>query len=133
MFSVGDVGYLDPEGWLFLTERKPDIIISGGVNIYPAEIEFVLLSHPEVADVGVIGVPHEDMGEEVKAIIQLPPGKEGDDALRDELLALCAEQLAPFKRPRTVDFVDQLPRTETGKLQRRVLREEYWQGYARKM
>jgi long-chain acyl-CoA synthetase len=133
MFSVGDVGYLDTEGWLFLTERKPDIIISGGVNIYPAEIEFVLLSHPEVADVGVIGVPHKDMGEEVKAIIQLPPGKEGDDALRDELLALCAEQLAPFKRPRTVDFVDQLPRTETGKLQRRVLREKYWQGYARKM
>jgi long-chain acyl-CoA synthetase len=133
MFSVGDVGYLDPEGWLFLTERKPDIIISGGVNIYPAEIEFVLLSHPGVDDVGVIGVPHEDMGEQVKAIVQLKPDREGGDAVRDELFALCAERLAPYKCPRSIDFVEQLPRTETGKLQRRVLREKYWKGYARKM
>jgi long-chain acyl-CoA synthetase len=133
MFSVGDIGYLDDEGWLFLTERKPDIIIAGGVNIYPAEIEFVLLSHPAVADAGVIGVPDEDMGEQVKAVIQLRQGGIGGDALTEELLQLCAERLAPFKRPRTIDFVDQLPRTETGKLQRRVLRDPYWEGQTRRM
>jgi long-chain acyl-CoA synthetase len=128
--TVGDVGYLDSDGYLFLTDRKAHMIISGGVNIYPQETENLLVTHPKVLDAAVIGVPNEDLGEEVKAVVQPVDGVAGDEALERELIAFCREHLAHFKCPRTVDFVDELPRLPTGKLYKGVLREQYWGDHA---
>ena len=127
-FTVGDMGYLDEDGYLFLCDRKADMIISGGANIYPAEIESVLLSHPKVADAAVFGIPNEDWGEEVKAVIEPAPGAVGDDHLAEDILGFCAGRLARFKTPRSIDFIDEMPRDPTGKLLKRRLREPYWQG-----
>lgn len=124
--SLGDVGYVDDEGFLFLTDRKAFMIIAGGVNIYPQEIEDCLIMHPKVADVAVFGVPNEDLGEEVKAVVQPAEGQEGGDALATELLAYAKEHIAGFKVPRSMDFRDELPRLPTGKLYKRILRDEYW-------
>ena len=124
--TVGDVGYLDEDGYLFLTDRKAHMIISGGVNIYPQETENLLVTYPSVLDAAVIGVPNEDLGEEVKAVVQLVDGVYGDEALERALIAFCREHLAHFKCPRSVDFVDELPRLPTGKLYKGVLREQYW-------
>jgi len=133
LFTVGDIGYLDDDGWLFLCDRKADMIIAGGVNIYPAEIEATLLEHPKVGDAAVFGVPDEDMGEAVKAVVQPAAGVTGGADLEAELIAFCRERLAPFKCPRTVDFRDELPRYPTGKLFKRLLRDEYWQGADRRI
>jgi long-chain acyl-CoA synthetase len=125
-FTVGDVGYLDEDGYLFLSGRSTELIIAGGVNIYPAEVEGCLAAHPAVADVGVIGVPNQEWGEEVKAVVKLRDGVEPSAELADQLIAHCRDSLARFKVPRTVDFRATLPRTDTGKLHKRLLREEYW-------
>ncbi len=124
--TLGDMGYLDEDGFLFLTDRKAYMIISGGVNIYPQEIEDCLVTQELVADAAVFGVPNEDMGEEVKAVVQLMPGIEESDATRDALLAHCREHLAGFKMPRSIDFEAELPRLPTGKLYKRLLRDKYW-------
>jgi long-chain acyl-CoA synthetase len=124
--TVGDVGYLDEEGYLFLTDRRTHMIISGGVNIYPQETENLLITHPKVMDAAVIGVPDDDLGESVKAVVQPMPDVEPDEELERELIAFCRENLAHFKCPRTVDFDDELPRLPTGKLYKRLLRERYW-------
>ncbi|HUR76809.1 MAG TPA: AMP-binding protein [Acidimicrobiales bacterium] len=124
-FTLGDVGYLDEDRWLFLTDRSANLIISGGVNIYPAEVDAVLLEHPAVADVAVIGVPNDDMGEEVKAVVELRDGHAASDALAAEMIAFVRDRIAHFKCPRTVDFVDRLPREDNGKIYKRRLREEY--------
>jgi long-chain acyl-CoA synthetase len=118
---------------LFLSDRKADMIISGGVNIYPAEIENVLATHPKVADVGVIGVPNEEWGEEVKALVELNEGVEPSEAVIAELGEWCRERLAGFKIPRSIEFREQLPRTDTGKLLKRELREPYWAGRERRI
>jgi long-chain acyl-CoA synthetase len=130
-FTVGDAGYLDEDGWLFLCDRKSDMIISGGVNIYPAEIESVLLTHPKVGDAAVFGIPDDDWGEQVKAVIEPADGVAGDDELAAELLAFAGERLARYKLPKTVDFVDELPRDPNGKLYKRKLRDPYWEGRER--
>jgi long-chain acyl-CoA synthetase len=126
MTTVGDVGYLDDDGYLFLTDRRTFMIISGGVNIYPQECENLLITHPKVADAAVFGVPNEDLGEEVKAVVQPIPGVEGGPALEAELIGFCREHLAHLKCPRTIDFDAELPRLPTGKLYKRVLRDRYW-------
>jgi long-chain acyl-CoA synthetase len=133
LFTTGDVGWLDAEGYLFLTDRKIDMIISGGVNIYPAEIESVLAAHPAVQDVAVIGVPNAEFGEEVKAIVQPTPGHAPDDALREDLSAHCRAALAGYKVPKSIEFRSDLPRTATGKLQKRLLRDAYWVGQERRI
>ena len=122
MTTVGDVGYVDEDGFLYLTDRKTFMIISGGVNIYPQECEDLLITHPKVEDAAVFGVPNVDLGEEVKAVIQTVPGQKGDDALSDELLAYLAEHLSRQKIPRSIDYIDEMPRLPTGKLYKRVLR-----------
>ncbi|GAA0479984.1 acyl-CoA synthetase [Streptomyces sp. NPDC046215] len=124
-FTVGDLGFLDEDGYLFLRDRKIDLIISGGVNIYPAEIESVLLAHPAVADAAVFGVPHEDWGEEVKAVVEPAAGHPPGPRLATELLAHCAGHLAGFKCPRSVEFTAAMPRDPNGKLYKRRLRERY--------
>ncbi len=124
--EIGDVGYLDEEGFLFLTDRATFMIISGGVNIYPQEIENELIVHPKVADVAVIGVPNEDFGEEVKAIVQPAEGVAPDDALTTELLAYAGERLAKYKCPRSINYEAELPRLPTGKLYKRLLKDRYW-------
>jgi long-chain acyl-CoA synthetase len=124
-FTLGDLGYMDDEGFLFLTDRSTNLIISGGVNIYPAEIDALLLEHPAVGDVATIGVPNEEWGEEVKAVVQPAEGIEPSDELAAELLAFCRERLAHFKCPRSIDFTAQLPREDTGKIYKRVLRDQY--------
>ena len=139
-YTMGDVGYLDGDGYLYLTDRSADLIISGGVNIYPAEVEGELLAHPAVADAAVIGVPDDEWGEVVVAVVELRPGTPaspgtdgsggsggsgGSDALAAELIEHCRARLAHFKCPRRVDFVDRLPRTDSGKLYKRRLREDY--------
>jgi long-chain acyl-CoA synthetase len=121
--TVGDMGYLDADKYLYLVDRKIDMVISGGVNIYPAEIESVLYEHPAVLDVAVIGVPNEDWGEELKAVVQLQPGATASAA---DLVDFCVHRLADYKRPRSVDFVDELPRNPSGKLLKRELRQRYW-------
>jgi acyl-CoA synthetase (AMP-forming)/AMP-acid ligase II len=129
-FSVGDIAYRDSEGYYFICDRKIDMIISGGVNIYPAEIEAVLSAHPAVLDVAVIGVPDAHWGESVKAVVSLRPGA---NATQAELIAYCAERLADYKKPRSVDFLDELPRNPAGKLLKRNIREAYWKGQERKI
>jgi fatty-acyl-CoA synthase len=127
--TLGDIGYLDEDGYLYLTDRQVNMIISGGVNIYPQEAENVLAGHPAVADVAVFGVPDAEMGEAVKAVVQLTDSAvEGED-LEAELIAYCRSELATYKCPRTVDFVDELPRDPNGKLYKRLLRDRYWQGH----
>ncbi len=130
-FTVGDVGLIDEDGYLFLRDRKIDMIISGGANIYPAEIENVLLSHPKVGDAAVFGIPHEDWGEEVKAVIEPAEGVEGNDELAAEILAFCADKLAKFKTPKSIDFTTEMPRDPNGKLYKRKLRDPYWEGVQR--
>lgn len=124
--TLGDVGYVDAEGFLYLTDRKAYMIISGGVNIYPQETEDVLITHPAVADVAVFGVPNEEMGEEVKAVVQPHDMAQAGDALAAELIAFCRRHLSPIKCPRSIDFEAELPRTPTGKLVKRHLRDRYW-------
>ncbi|MET0335881.1 MAG: AMP-binding protein [Rhizobacter sp.] len=124
-YTLGDMGYLDDDGFLFLTDRSAHLIISGGVNIYPAEVEAVLLNHPAVADVGVIGVPNEEWGEEVKGVLMLHPGHAPTPEMALELIEHCRQQLAHFKCPRSIDFVDELPRHDNGKLYKQKLREAY--------
>jgi len=130
-FTVGDVGYLNADGYLFLCDRKIDMIISGGVNIYPSEIEAELLTHPKVADAAVFGIPHDDWGEAVKAVIEPAPGAVPDAALADEILAFCTERMAKYKCPRSIDFVAAMPRDPNGKLYKRKLRDPYWAGRQR--
>jgi acyl-CoA synthetase (AMP-forming)/AMP-acid ligase II len=132
--TLGDVGYLDADGFLYLTDRKAYMIISGGVNIYPQEAENVLVTHPKVVDVAVFGVPNDDFGEEVKAVVQpveMPADEAAADALAKELIAFCRSQLADVKCPRTIDFRTELPRHPTGKLYKRLLKDEYWQAAGR--
>ncbi|MGH3646702.1 MAG: acyl-CoA synthetase [Micromonosporaceae bacterium] len=128
LFTLGDVGYLDEDGYLYLCDRKSDMIISGGVNIYPAEIEAELACHPKVADVAVFGVPHDDWGEEIKAVVQPVAGVSAGPSLTDELLAYAGSRLARFKLPRSIDYRDELPRDPNGKLYKRRLRDPYWAG-----
>jgi fatty-acyl-CoA synthase len=124
--ALGDVGYVDDEGYLYLTDRKAFMIISGGVNIYPQEIEDCLIMHPKVADVAVFGVPNEEMGEEVKAVVQPVAGVEASPDLARELLDYAREHIAHYKVPRSLDFEPELPRLPTGKLYKRLLRDRYW-------
>jgi long-chain acyl-CoA synthetase len=126
MSTVGDVGYVDKDGYLYLTDRATFMIISGGVNIYPQECENLLITHPKIADAAVFGVPNEDLGEEVKAVVQPMPGVEAGPALADELILFCSQSLSRQKVPRSIDFADQLPRLPTGKLYKRLLRDRYW-------
>jgi long-chain acyl-CoA synthetase len=126
MSTVGDVGYVDDDGYLYLTDRATFMIISGGVNIYPQECENLLITHPKVADAAVFGVPNEDLGEEVKAAIQLMPGVAPEQATAEELIAFCAAHLSRQKCPRSIDFEAELPRLPTGKLYKRLLRDRYW-------
>jgi len=130
-FTVGDVGELDEDGWLFLRDRKIDMIISGGANIYPSEIESVLLTHPKIGDAAVFGIPHEDWGEEVKAVVEPAPGVEPGPELEAEILEFCAGRLARFKTPRSIDFTTEMPRDPNGKLYKRKLRDPYWKGRER--
>ena len=124
--KLGDVGYVDEDGFLYLTDRESFMIISGGVNIYPQEIEDRIVMHPKVTDVAVFGVPNPDFGEEVKAVVQPAPGVETGVALEEEIIAYAKEHLAHYKAPRSVDFQDELPRLETGKLYKRILKDAYW-------
>jgi long-chain acyl-CoA synthetase len=127
-FTVGDIGELNDEGYLFLRDRKADMIISGGANIYPAEIEAELIQHPSILDVAVFGIPHADWGEEIKAVIQVAEGVEAGDHLTAEILAWCESRLARMKTPKSIDYADELPRDPNGKLYKRKLRDPYWEG-----
>ena len=131
--TLGDVGYLDADGFVFLTDRKAYMIISGGVNIYPQEAENVLVLHPQVADAAVFGVPNEEFGEEVKAVVQLIDMAEAGPDLERALIAYCKEHLAAFKCPRSIDFMEELPRHPTGKLYKRLLKDPYWEGHSGKI
>ena len=124
--TLGDVGYTDKDGYLYLTDRKAFMIISGGVNVYPQEAENVLINHPKVADVAVIGVPNEDFGEEVKAVVQPMNWADATPALAEDLVAYCKQHLSAIKCPRSVDFERELPRHPTGKLYKRLIRDRYW-------
>ncbi|WP_372796679.1 AMP-binding protein [Litorivivens sp.] len=126
-YTAGDIGYLDEDGYLFLTGRSAETIISGGVNIYPQEIDDVLVRHRAVADAACVGVPHPEWGEEVKALVQLQAGYTGTDALSAELIEHCEAALARQKVPRSVEYLEALPRSEAGKVYRKALRERYWQ------
>ncbi len=132
-FSMGDVGYFDEDDYLFLTGRNAETIISGGVNIYPQEIDNELVKHPAVADSATVGVPHDEWGEQVRAVILLNDGHAPSEALADEILAFAKANLASFKVPRGVDFVSALPRSEAGKIQRGKVRAPYWEGRARQI
>ena len=129
-FTVGDIGYLDADGYLFLCDRKTDLIISRGcANIYPAEIEGVLLAHPNVGDAAVFGIPDEDWGEQVKAVVEPSGDVTAGPELAADLLAFCAGRLAAFKTPRSIDFIEEMPRDPNGKLYKRKLRDPYWAGH----
>ena len=132
-FTVGDIGVMDEDGFLFLRDRKSHMIISGGVNIYPAEIENALLGHPKVADAAVFGIPHPDWGEELKTVIEPVDDAVPGDELAADILAYCTEKLAKFKLPRSIDFVEELPRDPNGKLYKRKLRDHYWEGHEAKI
>jgi long-chain acyl-CoA synthetase len=129
MFTVGDIGYLDADGYLYLCDRKSDMIITGGVNVYPAEIESELACHPAVGDVAVFGIPHPDWGEEIKAVVQPAEGITPGPELTGELLDFLAGRIARFKLPATIDYVAELPRESNGKLYKRRLRDPYWAGH----
>lgn len=124
--ALGDVGYLDEEGYLYLTDRKSFMIVSGGVNIYPQEIENALILHPAVLDIAVFGVPNEDFGEEVKAVVQVAPDFDESDELKDDLLEYARTKLANYMVPRSIDYINEMPRLPTGKLYKRLLRDRYW-------
>jgi long-chain acyl-CoA synthetase len=124
--TMGDIGRVDEEGFLYLSDRKHFMIISGGVNIYPQEVEDLLITHPEVADVAVFGVPNEDFGEEVKAVVQPANWSRAGKEFEAELMQWCRERLADVKCPRSVDFEKELPRAETGKLYKKDLKARYW-------
>jgi len=123
--TLGDMGYLDEEGYLYLCDRKNDMIIVNGVNVYPVEAEHTLVTHPKVADAAVFGLPDDESGERIHAVVQLAGGAAGDDALARELIDYCRERIAHIKCPKTLDFRSQLPRHETGKLYKRLLKAEY--------
>ncbi|MDE0758298.1 MAG: AMP-binding protein, partial [Pseudomonadales bacterium] len=124
--TLGDVGYMDEEGYLYLTDRKSFMIISGGVNIYPQETENLLVTHPKVMDVAVFGVPNEDFGEEVKAIVQPIDWDHAGEALAAELIEFCRDNISHLKCPKSVEFERELPRHPTGKLYKRLLKDRYW-------
>ena len=126
MSTVGDVGYVDEDGYVYLTDRRTFTVISGGVNIYPQECENLLITHPKVADAAVFGVPNDDLGEEVKAVVQPMPSVRPNAGFSEELIAFCRQHLAHIKCPRSIDFEDELPRLPTGKLYKRLLRDRYW-------
>jgi long-chain acyl-CoA synthetase len=126
MITLGDVGLLDEDGFLFLRDRKIDMIISGGVNIYPAEVEAALLADPDIADAVVIGVPDDEWGEQVKAIVELRPGVAPGETTEAAIIGRCRDRIARFKCPRNVDFVDSLPRLPNGKVEKRRIRDQYW-------
>lgn len=126
--TLGDMGYFDEDGYLFLTGRTAELIISGGVNIYPQEVDSGVMQHPAVYDVCTIGIPNDEWGEEVKSVIQLNPGFEAGDELAAELIEFARAKVANYKCPKSIDFVADLPRLPTGKIQRRIVREPYWQG-----
>lgn len=128
-YTMGDQGYFDEDNYLFLTGRSSELIISGGVNIYPAEVDGVLLMHPSVKDAAAVGVPNEEFGEEVKAVVELKPGYDASNELTAELIAFCKEKLASYKCPKTVDYVETLPRSDAGKVYRKKVREGYWLGH----
>lgn len=130
-FTLGDMGHFDEDGFLFLTGRSAELIIAGGVNIYPVEIDEALIQHPAIADAAAIGVPNEDWGEEIKAVVELKPGHAPDEATRASILDFARERLPGFQRPRTVDFVDELPRSPAGKVLRQQVRDRYWKGRSR--
>ena len=132
-FTVGDVGWLDAEGDLFLADRKIDMIISGGVNVYPAEVEAALLDHPEVADVAVFGIPNKDMGEEIKCVVELMDGYEAGDDIADRIRAYYQDKMAKQKWPHSIDFTTEMPRDPNGKLYKRKLRDPYWEGHEGKI
>ena len=132
-FTMGDVGYFDEDDYLFLTGRSAETIISGGVNIYPQEVDNELVKHDAVADSATVGIPHDEWGEQVKAVILLKPGHAPSDALADEILAFARASLPAFKVPRSLDFVSALPRSEAGKIQRNKVRAPYWEGRARQI
>jgi len=132
-FTVGDIGYLNEEGYLFLCDRKIDMIISGGANIYPAEIENVLILHEKVADCAVFGVPNDEWGEEIKAVVQPAEGVGSDDATTQEIMDFLASRIAKMKLPRSIDYLDALPRDPNGKLFKRRLRDPYWEGRQRQV
>jgi long-chain acyl-CoA synthetase len=133
VFTIGDVGTVDEDGFVLLADRRSNTIISGGVNIYPVEVEQVLQEHPAVADVGVFGIPDDEWGEQVKAAVELRPELEASAELEAEILAFAREHLAAYKVPRSIDFEDALPRDVTGKLYTRRLRDPYWVGRAAKI
>jgi fatty-acyl-CoA synthase len=124
--ALGDVGYVDEEGYLYLTDRQAFMIISGGVNIYPQAIEDALITHPKVHDVAVFGVPDPDMGEAVKAVVEPAPGLQPDDELAGELMEFARSKLAHYMAPRSIDFIAEMPRLPTGKLYKRLLKDTYW-------
>jgi acyl-CoA synthetase (AMP-forming)/AMP-acid ligase II len=124
--TIGDVGFVDEDGYLYLTDRKSYMIISGGVNVYPQECENVLVMHPRVADAAVFGVPDEEMGEQVKAVVQLIDPADAVPDMAGELITYCRERLSPIKCPKSIDFIEALPRHATGKLYKRLLRDQYW-------
>ena len=128
-FTLGDMGYFDEDGYLFLTGRTAELIISGGVNIYPQEVDSRMMQHPAVQDVCTIGVPNAEWGEEVKSVVQLKPDSVASEDLAEQLIAFTREHIAGYKCPKTVDFVADLPRLPTGKIQRRIVREPYWAGH----
>ena len=130
-FTVGDVGYLDDDGFLFLNDRANDMIIAGGVNIYPAEIEGTMVQHEAVGDVAVFGIPDPDLGEEIKAVVELRPGWEATDATTEAIMAWLRKQIAGQKLPRTIDYTTEMPRDPNGKLYKRRLRDPYWEGHER--
>jgi acyl-CoA synthetase (AMP-forming)/AMP-acid ligase II len=127
---TGDVGHLDAEGYLHITDRKKDMIITGGFNVYPSEVEQVIWSHPAVQDCAVIGVPDDKWGEAVKVVVELKPGAEVD---AEELIALCKEKLGGVKAPKSVDIVAALPRSPVGKVLKKDLRQKYWRDLGRKI
>ena len=127
---TGDAGYLDEDGYVFIHDRVKDMIITGGENVYPAEVENAIFGHPAVADVGVIGVPDERWGEAVKAVVAVKPEAEVSQA---EIIAWARERIAAFKCPKSVDFIEALPRNPSGKILRRELREPYWAGVERRV
>ena len=126
---TGDIGHIDEEGFIYLTDRESFMIISGGVNIYPQECENLLITHPKVRDAAVFGAPNEEMGEEVKAVVQLMSDAESGPATEAELIAFCRERLAHLKCPRSIDFESDFPRLPTGKLYKTALRDRYWKGH----
>jgi acyl-CoA synthetase (AMP-forming)/AMP-acid ligase II len=128
--GIGDMGYMDEEGYVYVVDRKSDMVISGRMNIYPAEIEAVMVEHPKIMEVAIIGVPDDRWGESVKAVIILTPGEETSE---NEIIEWCKGKMASNSVPKSVDFATDFPRTPAGKGQKKVLREKYWEGYERKI